>query len=53
VERSEADHEKTHVVVPFTVFKKKIEIIIILNNNHLNCNITCIQNGPLETIYSG
>jgi len=52
VKKSEADHEKTHVVVPFNVLKKN-EIIIILNNNHLNYNITCIQNGPLETIDSG
>jgi hypothetical protein len=53
VEKSEVDHEKTHVVVPFNVLKKFIEIIINLNNNHLNYNITCIQNGPLQTIDSG
>jgi hypothetical protein len=52
VEKSEVDHEKTHVVVPFIYFLKIIQIIIILNNNHLNYNITCIQNGPFETIDS-
>jgi hypothetical protein len=31
-------------------FKESIELIINLNNNHLNYNIPCIQNGPLETI---
>jgi hypothetical protein len=29
VEKSEVDHGKTHVVVPFNVLKKSIEIIII------------------------
>ncbi len=53
MQKSEVDHEKTHVVLAFNVFKKIIEIIINLNNNHLNYNITCIQNGPLETIDFG